>query len=216
MHGGQSIPAYDYYMAPYIKMTYEEEFEKASELYGYDINVDVRDREIKDFIKKELDGISDPFERIRQQAINQTIKRTHQASESLIHNLNTIHSRGGNQVVFSSLNYGTATDAFGRLAIRELLYATEEGVGNGSTAIFPIQIFKLKKGVSYLPEDPNYDLYELACRVSAKRFYPNFLNLDSTFNHSESNGGGEDGWNENDPKRYLHEVATMGKHLLLI
>ena len=137
MHGGQSVSSYDHYVSPYVRMTYEEEFEKASELYGYDVNVDVRDREIKDFIKKDLSGISDPFERIRQQAINQTIKRTHQASESLIHNLNTIHSRGGNQVVFSSLNYGTATDAFGRLAIRELLLATEEGVGNGSTAIFP-------------------------------------------------------------------------------
>ena len=95
MHGGQAIPAYDFYMAPYIRMTYIEEFEKASELYGYDINVDVRDREIKDYVKKNLTGISDPFERIRQQAINQTVKRTHQASESLIHNLNTIHSRGG-------------------------------------------------------------------------------------------------------------------------
>lgn len=95
MHGGQSVNSYDHYVAPYVRMTYEEEFEKASELYGYDINIDVRDREIKDFIEKDLSGITDPFERIRQQAINQTIKRTHQASESLIHNLNTIHSRGG-------------------------------------------------------------------------------------------------------------------------
>ena len=91
-----------------------------------------------------------------------------------------------NQVVFSSINYGSDTSAEGRLAIREMLLATEEGVGNGSTAIFPIQIFKLKKGVSYLPEDPNYDLYKLACRVSAKRFYPNFLNLDATFNQNDA------------------------------
>jgi ribonucleoside-triphosphate reductase len=108
-----------------------------------------------------------------------------------------------NQVVFSSINYGTDTSSYGRLAIREMLLATENGVGNGSTAIFPIQIFKLKKGVSYLPEDPNYDLYKLSCRVSAKRFFPNYLNLESSFNYDEA-------WDENDPKRYEHEVATMG------
>lgn len=109
-----------------------------------------------------------------------------------------------NQVVFSSINYGTDTSAEGRCVMRELLLSTEKGIGNGATAIFPIQIWKLKAGVSYLPEDPNYDLYQLACRVTAKRFFPNFLNLDSTFNH-------DDAWDVNDPKRYEHEVATMGK-----
>ena len=97
--------------------------------------------------------------------------------------MNTIHSRGGNQVVFSSINYGTDTSAEGRCIIRELLKSTYRGVGNGETAIFPIQIWKKKRGVSYLPEDRNYDLYQLACKVTARRFFPNFLNLDATFNH---------------------------------
>ena len=117
--------------------------------------------------------------------------------------MNTIHSRGGNQVVFSSINYGTDTSAEGRCIIRELLKSTYEGVGNGATAIFPIQIWKKKRGVSYLPEDPNYDLYQLACKVTARRFFPNFVNLDATFNQHEK-------WDANDPKRYLYEVATMG------
>ncbi len=123
--------------------------------------------------------------------------------EAFIHNMNTIHSRGGNQVVFSSINYGTDTSAEGRCIIRELLNSTYEGVGNGATAIFPIQIWKKKRGVSYLPEDPNYDLYKLACKVTARRFFPNFVNLDATFNVHED-------WKADDPKRYLHEVATMG------
>ena len=117
--------------------------------------------------------------------------------------MNTIHSRGGNQVVFSSINYGTDTSAEGRCIIRELLKSTYQGVGNGETAIFPIQIWKKKRGVSYLPEDRNYDLYQLACKVTARRFFPNFLNLDATFNQSED-------WKADDPKRYQHEVATMG------
>lgn len=108
-----------------------------------------------------------------------------------------------NQVVFSSINYGTDTSAEGRCVIRELLLSTERGVGNGATAIFPIQIFKVKDGVSHNPEDRNYDLYKLSCRVSAKRFFPNFLNLDATFNQHED-------WKADDPKRYINEVATMG------
>ena len=144
-----------------------------------------------------------------QSAINNTVKRVHQAMESFIHNMNSIHSRGGNQVVFSSINYGTDTSAEGRCIMRELLLSTERGVGHDTTAIFPIQIWKMKKGVSVDPEDPNYDLYKLACKVSARRFFPNFLNLDATFNQDEA-------WDENDPKRFEHEVATMGKRLLLI
>ena len=123
--------------------------------------------------------------------------------EAFIHNMNTIHSRGGNQVVFSSINYGTDTSAEGRCVIRELLHSTYEGVGNGATAIFPIQIWKKKKGVNYLPEDPNYDLYRLACKVTARRFFPNFVNLDASFNRHEK-------WDANDPERYKYEVATMG------
>ena len=105
--------------------------------------------------------------------------------------------------VFSSINYGTDTSAEGRCIIRELLKSTYRGVGNGETAIFPIQIWKKKRGVSYLPEDRNYDLYQLACKVTARRFFPNFLNLDATFNQSED-------WKADDPQRYIHEVATMG------
>ena len=117
--------------------------------------------------------------------------------------MNTIHSRGGNQVVFSSINYGTDTSAEGRCIMREILISTYEGVGNGETAIFPIQIWKKKRGVNYLPEDRNYDLYQLACKVTARRFFPNFLNLDTTYNQ-------DDRWRADDPKRYMYEVATMG------
>ena len=123
--------------------------------------------------------------------------------ESFIHNMNTIHSRGGNQVVFSSINYGTDTSPEGRCIIREILQSTYEGVGNGETAIFPIQIWKKKKGINYLPEDKNYDLYELSCEVAAKRFFPNYINLDATFNQNEE-------WKEDDPKRWYYECATMG------
>jgi len=123
--------------------------------------------------------------------------------EAFVHNMNTIHSRGGNQVVFSSINYGTDTSAEGRCIIREILLTTDRGVGNGATAIFPIQIWKKKRGVSYLPTDRNYDLYMLACKVSAHRFFPNFINLDATFNHHEK-------WRADDPQRYLYETATMG------
>ncbi|MBQ7922741.1 MAG: anaerobic ribonucleoside triphosphate reductase [Clostridia bacterium] len=109
-------------------------------------------------------------------------RSTHQAMEALIHNLNTMHSRAGAQIPFSSLNYGTDTTPEGRLVIRALLDATNSGMGNGETPIFPIQIFKVKEGVNYNPEDPNYDLFQLACRVSAKRLFPNFSFLDAPFN----------------------------------
>ncbi|MCH5227898.1 MAG: anaerobic ribonucleoside triphosphate reductase [Muribaculaceae bacterium] len=201
MHGGQAIPAFDFYLAPYVRSSYIEEIKNLEDLTGQDLK-ELYDIEIKDFLKKELDGL-DGKERMMQHAINKTVGRVHQAMEAFIHNMNTIHSRGGNQVVFSSVNYGTDTSAEGRCVIRELLNSTYEGVGNGATAIFPIQIWKKKRGVSYLPEDPNYDLYRLACKVSARRFFPNFLNLDATFNQN-------DDWKENDPKRYVHEVATMG------
>ncbi len=200
-HGGQSIPAFDFYMAPYVRMTYIEELKKIEKLNGESYEQYYQE-EIKDYIKKELDGLTG-IERIKQAAINETIRRVHQSMESFVHNMNNIHSRGGNQVVFSSVNYGTDTSAEGRCIIRELLNTTYEGVGDGETAIFPIQIWKVKSGVNYLPEDPNYDLYEFACAVTARRFFPNFINLDATFNQDED-------WDANDPKRYIHEVATMG------
>lgn len=201
--GGQAIPAIDFYMAPYVRLTYIEELEKSFELLGIELEESYKNEEFKDYVIKDIKEISDPVCRAKQMAMNQTVRRVHQSMESFIHNLNTIHSRGGNQVVFSSINYGTDISAEGRCVMRELLLSTEKGVGNSVTAIFPIQIWKLKKGVSYLPEDPNYDLYQLSCRVTAKRFFPNFLNLDSTFNH-------DDAWDANDPERYKHEVATMG------
>ena len=201
MHGGQAIPAFDFYLAPFVRNSYIEEIKNLEKLTGRDLS-HLQNSEIKDYLKVELDGLEGD-ERLRQHAINKTVDRVHQSMEAFIHNMNTIHSRGGNQVVFSSINYGTDTSAEGRCVIRELLKSTYEGVGHGSTAIFPIQIWKKKRGVSYLPEDPNYDLYKLACKVSARRFFPNFLNLDATFNRDEA-------WDANDPRRFEHEVATMG------
>lgn len=201
MHGGQAIPAFDFYMAPYVRVTFKEELKKLEMVNEVDLS-EAYDAPYDDFIIKPLDGMKS-WERMVQHAMNETVRRVHQSMEAFVHNLNTIHSRGGNQVVFSSVNYGTDTSAEGRCVIRELLLTTEKGIGNGSTAIFPIQIWKKKRGVSYLPEDPNYDLYQLACRVTAKRFFPNFVNLDAPFNQHEK-------WRADDPKRYMYEVATMG------
>ena len=201
MHGGQAIPAFDFYLAPFVRKTYEEEIDKVSALMNADFS-ELKGAEIDDYLKRDLVGLQGK-ERAMQHAINQTVGRVHQAMEAFVHNMNTIHSRGGNQVVFSSINYGTDTSAEGRCIIREILNTTYEGVGNGSTAIFPIQIWKKKKGVSYLPGDRNYDLYKFACKVTARRFFPNFLNLDATYNQ-------DDAWKADDPKRYVHEVATMG------
>ena len=201
MHGGQAIPAFDFYLAPYVRYTFIEEIEKIEKLYGEDLSK-LKQAAIEDYEIKELSGLKGE-ERLLQHAMNQTVNRVHQAMESFIHNMNTIHSRGGNQVVFSSINYGTDTSPEGRCIMREILKSTYRGVGNGETPIFPIQIWKKKRGVNYLPEDRNYDLYQLACKVTAKRFFPNFLNLDATYNQDEL-------WNKNDPKRYEHEVATMG------
>lgn len=224
MHGGQAIPAFDFYLAPFVRLAYQEEIDKIRDVLDGGIipNTarekfweDLKNAKIKDYLVKEqgAPGIipaagtfyptyDDP-ERIKQVAINRTVERVHQAMESFVHNMNNIHSRGGNQVVFSSINYGTDFSAEGRCIIREVLKTTEEGVGNGATAIFPIQIWKMKSGVSYLPTDPNYDLFQYACKVSAKRFFPNFLNLDAPFNQHPK-------WDINDPERYKWEVATMG------
>ena len=201
MHGGQAIPAFDFYLAPYVRASFVEEVKALEELTG-ESYAHIYNKEINDYLKKPLYGLEGEA-RIVQHAVNKTVARVHQAMEAFIHNMNTIHSRGGNQVVFSSINYGTDTSAEGRCVIRELLNSTYDGVGNGETAIFPIQIWKKKRGVNYLPTDPNYDLYCLACKVTARRFFPNFLNLDATFNQSEA-------WKADDPKRYMHEVATMG------
>ena len=201
MHGGQAIPAFDFYLAPYVRMSYQEEVKNLEKLTGEDLK-DLYDAPIDDYLEKSLEGLEGKA-RLEQHAINKTVNRVHQAMEAFIHNMNTIHSRGGNQVVFSSINYGTDTSAEGRCIMREILESTYEGVGNGETAIFPIQIWKKKRGVNYLPEDRNYDLYQLACKVTARRFFPNFLNLDATFNQNEK-------WRADDPERYKWEIATMG------
>ena len=201
MHGGQAIPAFDFYLAPYVRMSYQEEVKNLEKLTGKDLK-HLYNIEIDDYLEKDLEGLEGDA-RLEQHAINKTVNRVHQAMEAFIHNMNTIHSRGGNQVVFSSINYGTDTSAEGRCIMREILESTYEGVGNGETAIFPIQIWKKKRGVNYLPEDRNYDLYQLACKVTARRFFPNFLNLDATFNQNEK-------WHADDPERYKWEIATMG------
>lgn len=201
MHGGQAIPAFDFYLAPFVRKSFIEEIKVLEQATGIEYK-HLYEVEIDDYIPssvKHLEG----DKRIIQHAINRTVSRVHQSMEAFIHNMNTIHSRGGNQVVFSSVNYGTDTSAEGRCIIRELLHSTYEGVGSGVTAIFPIQIWKKKRDVNYLPDDKNYDLYLLASKVSARRFFPNFLNLDATFNQHED-------WKADDPRRFEHEVATMG------
>ncbi len=201
MHGGQSIPAFDFYLAPYVRLTYIEEVKRIEELTAIDLN-ELYDAKIDDYTEEPLGELKNN-DRYMKQAINNTVKRVHQSMEAFIHNMNTIHSRGGNQVVFSSINYGTDTSPEGRCIIREVLKSTYQGVGNGETPIFPIHIWKKKRGINYLPGDKNYDLYKFACKVSAKRFFPNFLNLDATFNCHEA-------WNANDPRRFEKEVSTMG------
>lgn len=201
MHGGQAIPAFDFYLAPFVRSSFIEEVKNVEKMMGEDYS-HFYDKEVEDFLYRDLDGLVGE-ERALQHAMNRTVSRVHQAMEAFIHNMNTIHSRGGNQVVFSSVNYGTDTSAEGRCVIREMLNSTYEGVGNGTTAIFPIQIWKKKTGVNYKPEDRNYDLYCLACKVTARRFFPNFVNLDATYNFHEK-------WDITDPERYKYEVATMG------
>ncbi len=201
MHGGQAIPAFDFYLAPYVRLSYIEEVKKLEQLSGMKLG-HLYEVEIDDYEEKPCEGLEGEA-RLKQHAINMTVHRVHQAMEAFIHNMNTIHSRGGNQVVFSSINYGTDTSAEGRCIMREILLSTYKGVGNGETAIFPIQIWKKKRGVNYLPSDRNYDLYQMACKVTARRFFPNFLNLDASFNRNEK-------WRADDPERYRWEVATMG------
>ena len=201
MHGGQAIPAFDFYLAPYVRYSFIEELKSLESLEGRSLE-HLYDIKLNDFLTQPLEGLKGD-DRVVQHAINRTVARTHQAMEAFIHNMNTIHSRGGNQVVFSSINYGTDTSAEGRCVMREILKSTYEGVGDGETAIFPIQIWKKKRGVNYLPEDPNYDLYQMACKVTARRFFPNYLNLDASYNQDAD-------WRADDPKRYMHEVATMG------
>ena len=213
-HGGQSIPNFDYDMAKGVAKTYKniytanlvkglellsdiqdpsnfvknslEKAQKETGLFAM-LETDLKyDQKETEFLSEKilLEIVSKVKEFAHKEALKDTQRRTYQAMEAFIHNLNTMHSRAGAQVPFSSINYGTDTSPEGRLVIKNVLLATEKGLGNGETAIFPIHIFKVKEGVNYNPGDPNYDLFKLACRVSAKRLFPNFSFLDSPFNLS--------------------------------
>ena len=248
-HGGQAIPAFDFFMAPGVRKTFIRQLADRL-LYAHSLlsGRSFSDEERKAFVEA-LRGLEPPLahtdaaaealaaglDRIGcqlpatavrlalEEAYQRTKRETHQAMEGFVHNLNTMHSRGGNQVVFSSVNYGTDTSEEGRMVIRELLAATVEGLGQGEVPIFPIQIFKVKEGVNYSEADyakaqadfagalagkytfetPNFDLLLLACKTTSHALFPNFLFLDTPFNQHEL-------WRADDPKRYLHEIATMG------
>ena len=211
-HGGQSVPNFDYGMAPGVKKAYkrlyvtnlgkmldfledvEDGVERMKALAGkiehehgvfpcmaWDNNYE--ELELAELIKFIPEAEAKKMQdRSRKFADKEIRRKTYQAMEAFIHNLNTMHSRAGAQVPFSSINYGTDTSPEGRLVMESVMLATEAGLGNGETPIFPIQIFKVKEGVNYNPEDPNYDLFKLACKVSAKRLFPNFSFLDAPFN----------------------------------
>lgn len=165
-HGGQSVVDFDYAMAEGVRYTYQKYLKEGRKIVNQLCERDPREnvRWVLDYAKEK------------------TTRDTYQAMEGFVHNLNTMHSRAGAQVPFSSINYGTDISWEGRLAIEQLLLATEAGLGQGETPIFPIQIFRVKEGVNYNPEDPNYDLFKLAMRVSAKRLFPNFAFIDAPFN----------------------------------
>lgn len=248
-HGGQAIPAFDFFMAPGVRKTFIRQLADRL-LYAHSLlsGRSFSDEERKAFVEALRDlepplahtdaaaealaagldriGCQLPATAVRlalEEAYQRTKRDTHQAMEGFVHNLNTMHSRGGNQVVFSSVNYGTDTSEEGRMVIRELLAATVEGLGQGEVPIFPIQIFKVKEGVNYSEADyakaqadfagalagkydfetPNFDLLLLACKTTSHALFPNFVFLDTPFNQHEL-------WRADDPKRYLHEIATMG------
>lgn len=199
-HGGQSIPALDYYLAPGVLKTFKKQFKQTIydflDLDGFIgvINIDRIIREIDkiDSIDVNLEEFSDyqkSSERVKEifklaneKALQKTDRATQQAMEAFVHNLNTMHSRAGAQVPFSSVNFGTDTTPEGRMVIKNLLLSIDRGLGNGETPIFPVSIFKVKDGVNYNKEDLNYDLFRLACKVSAKRLFPNFAFVDAPFN----------------------------------
>ena len=199
-HGGQSIPAFDYYMAPGVLKTFKRQFkQEIYDLADYSgflefINMDRLIKEIDklssiefdihifDSFIKESDQMNRLFEMGYKKALEKTERKTYQAMEGFIHNLNTMHSRAGAQVPFSSVNFGTDTSPEGRMGIKNFLLSTEKGLGNGETPIFPVSIFKVKEGINYNKEDKNYDLFKLACRVSAKRLFPNFSFIDAPHN----------------------------------
>ncbi|MBE6830300.1 MAG: anaerobic ribonucleoside triphosphate reductase, partial [Ruminococcaceae bacterium] len=235
MHGGQSIPNFDYSLAPGVAKTFRKAYFKALSQFfqvangmketdadalvktiqadlGMDITLSTVDRygdALKAYLpehqkKNSFEEISEEeAARAHRYAVktgtSNTESATYQAMEALIHNLNTMNSRAGAQVPFSSINYGTDTSPEARMLVRNLLNATSAGLGDGETPIFPVQIFKVKEGVNYNASDPNYDLFKLACKVSAKRLFPNFSFIDAPFNLQY--------YQEGD---YNTEVAYMG------
>ncbi|MCD7726911.1 MAG: anaerobic ribonucleoside triphosphate reductase [Ruminococcus sp.] len=211
-HGGQSIPTFDYAMADGVRKTfikrYRDNLAKALELKSEVIDIDkiiqeifnrlaginelfpvldnsndYQAEEFKLLIKYIDRDLAESLQKFAyEKAVKETDRATYQAMEALIHNLNTMNSRSGAQTPFSSINYGTDTSAEGRMVTKNVLLANDAGLGNGETPIFPIHIFKVKEGVNYNEGDPNYDLFKLACKVSAKRLYPNFSFIDAPFN----------------------------------
>ena len=216
-HGGQSIPMLDYYLAPGVLKTFKKQFKQTIydflDLEGFIpvINIDRIIREIdkvesieinvEDFsdYQKGSERIQEIFRKAYDKAIQKTDRATQQAMEAFVHNLNTMHSRAGAQVPFSSVNFGTDTSPEGRMVIRNFLLSTDRGLGHGETPIFPVSIFKVKEGINYNKEDPNYDLFRLACQVSAKRLFPNFAFIDAPFNKAFYK-----------PEDHNTEVAYMG------
>ena len=199
-HGGQSIPAFDFYMAPGVLKTFKKEYKQALyELLDFTdfisfVNMDrvaqtidklnsiTVDIGIFENFYKESKEVRRIFEKAYDTALAKTDRATYQAMEAFVHNLNTMHSRAGAQVPFSSINFGTDTSPEGRMVMKNYLLSVDAGLGKNETPIFPISIFKIKEGVNYNPGDPNYDLFKLSCKVSAKRLFPNFSFMDSPFN----------------------------------
>ena len=199
-HGGQSIPAFDFYMAPGVLKTFKKQFkQQIYDLLDYSdltcfVNMDKValvidkldsidvDTTIFENFYKESDSVKRIFEKSYEKALQKTDRVTYQAMEAFVHNLNTMHSRAGAQVPFSSINFGTDTSSEGRLVTKNFLLSIDAGLGHGETPIFPVSIFKVKEGVNYNKDDKNYDLFKLACKVSAKRLFPNFSFLDAPFN----------------------------------
>lgn len=200
-HGGQSIPNFDYALAPGVNKTFRKALKANLEKYNA-----FASNKVKVEIPEDIEfGEDERLEKLKvpktvvEFSVEDTKKQTLQAMEGFVHNLNTMHSRAGAQVPFTSINFGTDTSAAGRLVSENLLVATSNGLGRGETPIFPISIFKVKEGINYNPEDPNYDLFKKSMEVSAKRLFPNFVFIDAPFNL--------EGY---DPKDYRTEVATMG------
>ncbi len=216
-HGGQAIPAFDFYMAPGVLCTFKKQFKQSicdyldfTEFCNF-INMDRIAKDIDklksisvdlsmfDGYAKGSDEVKRLFKMSYDKALSKTDRLTYQAMEAFIHNLNTMHSRAGAQVPFSSINFGTDVSPEGRMVMRNYLMATDSGLGHHETPIFPISIFKVKEGINYNPGDPNYDLFKLSCEVSSKRLFPNFSFIDASFNIGSY-----------DPNDYRTEVGYMG------